>query len=169
MIVQVHLATCTIVLLIPILLSYGRPKDWSVFLFLECLQQMAIIQKWKQAGGCLSHNKCTVTDETRLWKSQHLPGNDRLKMKSLVGSPHLNLKLNGQRFGYNTRESTWEAMWKAMWLPCEPPSPRQFCFKLSHAKHVTCQLAPHSGRGVCLPCITAGQVWHDKFPNWVWL
>jgi hypothetical protein len=58
----------------------------------------------------------------------------------------------------------------AMWPPCEPPS-LQFCFKLSRAKRVTCQLALRSGRGVCggLPRITTGQVWHDKFPNWVWL
>ena len=27
-----------------------------------------------------------------------------------------NLKLNGQRFGYDTRESTWKATWKATWL-----------------------------------------------------
>ena len=32
------------------------------------------------------------------------------------------LKLNGERFGYDTQESTWKAtwlaMWKAMWPPC---------------------------------------------------
>jgi hypothetical protein len=33
------------------------------------------------------------------------------------------------------------AMWNAMWLPCEPPPLSQFCFKLSRARRVTCQLS----------------------------
>ena len=64
----------------------------------------------------------------------------------------LNLKYNGRWFGYDTRDAMFLPYGKhvaAMWPPCEPPSPRQFSFKLSRAKRVTCQLAPRSGRGVC--------------------
>ena len=46
-------------------------------------------------------------------------------------------------------ESHVERHVAAMWLPCELPPLSQFCFKLSRARCVTCQLAPRSGRGVC--------------------